>query len=187
MRFRRRSAVWFPRPFYRCVLGLAALLLLAACPAQPLGQAALSSSTLPLMPLPWSVQPTAGRMPVDSNFFVAIQGVPSKRLRSAVKRAIQRISQRSGATLRLCHDKFCQGNLLISADTVGQGIQSISEDESYSLDIDSNRARLLTSIPKLGRSVGWRRWFNFSTPRLTASSCRQCTSTTVPASLGAAC
>ena len=142
MRFRRRSAVLFPRPFYRCVLGLAALLLLAACPAQPLGQAALSSSTLPLMPLPWSVQPTAGRMPVDSNFFVAIQGVPSKRLRSAVKRAIQRISQRSGATLRLCHDKSCQGNLLISADTIGQGIQSTSEDESYSLDIDSNRARL---------------------------------------------
>src|SRR5262249_761224 len=61
---------------------------------------------------------------------------------SAIRRAVQRIEERSGLTLSECSEKDCRGTLLVVADTPGEKIQSTKEDESYSLDISSGRAVL---------------------------------------------
>lgn len=99
-------------------------------------------STLSLMPVPTSVQIKSGQLPLDSSFSIEVQGNISDRLQGAIRRALQRIEDRSHLTLSVCHDKDCRGTLLIIADKSGENIQSIREDESYSLDISSERAVL---------------------------------------------
>ncbi|HSS97986.1 MAG TPA: family 20 glycosylhydrolase, partial [Terriglobales bacterium] len=94
------------------------------------------------MPVPSSLQIKSGRLPLDSRFSVEIQGDVSDRLQGAVRRVLQRIEDRSGLTLSVCHDKGCRGTLLIVADTPGETIQSVKEDESYSLDVSPKRAML---------------------------------------------
>jgi hexosaminidase len=61
-------------------------------------------------------------------------------LQGAVQRALARIQERSGLTVSTCHGSDCRGRLLVVADTPGEKIQSTEEDESYSLDITSERA-----------------------------------------------
>ena len=99
-------------------------------------------STLSVMPVPASVQITSGRLLLDTRFSVETQGDNSDRLHSAVRRAVERIEERSGLTLSECRGKDCRGTLLVVADTPGEKIQSTKEDESYSLDINSERAML---------------------------------------------
>jgi hexosaminidase len=118
------------------------LLAVLFSPAQPFCQVSSSSSTPAVMPLPASFQRRTGQLPIDSNFTVEIQGRSSSRLQAAAKRAIQRLNQRSGATLKLCHNKACHGTLLISVQTPGDPVQTIREDESYSLNISADLAVL---------------------------------------------
>lgn len=105
-------------------------------------EAGVSLSTLALVPVPASIQTNLGRLPLDSKLSVETQGDASDRLHSAVRRAIQRLEERSGLTLSECHGGDCRGTLLIVTDTPGETVQSIKEDESYSLEITSERATL---------------------------------------------
>src|ERR1051325_194721 len=101
-----------------------------------------SPPTLSLMPVPTSLQIKAGRLPLDARLSIETQGDTSDRLQGAVRRALQRIEDRSGLTLSACHGKDCRGTILIVTDIPGETIQSVKEDESYSLDINPERAVL---------------------------------------------
>jgi hexosaminidase len=94
-----------------------------------------------------------GRLSLDSAFGFEIQGYRSERLQGAVQRALKRIEERSGFTLSQCHGGDCRASLLIVADTRGEDIQSTKEDESYSLDINSERA-VLHSHTEIGAMRG---------------------------------
>src|SRR6185295_596896 len=54
-----------------------------------------------LMPMPQSVQPQAGRLPITSAFSVAIKGHADDRLRASIARMIKRLAGRTVLTLPL--------------------------------------------------------------------------------------
>jgi hexosaminidase len=101
-----------------------------------------ASSTVSLMPLPTLLQIRSGRLSLDSKFTFEMRGETSDLLHGAVQRTLLRIEERSGLTLSLCRGRDCRGVLLVVVDAPGDKIQSAGEDESYSLDITSERAVL---------------------------------------------
>jgi hexosaminidase len=119
---------------------VASLCLIAPAAAQQ------QTPTLDLMPVPRSlaVQGGGGRLTLDSGFTVVIVGISNGRLQRGVTRMVARLAHRTGLTLRPGPGRdSTAARLVIAARGPGQAIQSETEDESYTLDISSQRAALV--------------------------------------------
>jgi hexosaminidase len=102
-------------------------------------------ATLNLMPVPKSLELRAGggRLRLDTTFTVAVEGFSDARLEQAVTRMLGRLARHTRLTLPAkATGKATTARLLVEARGPGQSIQTVTEDESYTLDVDSARAIL---------------------------------------------
>jgi hexosaminidase len=128
---------------------IALLLTLAAgiispIPAQRPTTTVSAAGGLSLMPVPASVQLQTGRLAITNSFSVVTKGYADDRLRNNVNRMIRRLAGRTVLTLPL--DPALDENsatLVVQCDRGGNPIPTLSEDESYSLEVSDKQARLV--------------------------------------------
>ena len=98
---------------------------------------------LNLMPVPASVQLQTGRLAITNTFSVATKGFADDRLRGGIARMTRRLAGRTVITLApdLTVDES-KATLVIQCSGAGNAIPSLDEDESYSLEITDQQARL---------------------------------------------
>ena len=96
-----------------------------------------------LMPQPAQVSAQEGRLAITPSFTAATEHFRDARLDAAVTRSLVRIENRSGVFLpKAPQTNGAPATLVVSVDGPGGTIQSIDEDESYSLEITSSSAHL---------------------------------------------
>ena len=95
------------------------------------------------MPVPASVNFTGDRLAIDQSFKVATRGHSDARLEAAIARFVRRLEGRTVLTLApgLAPDDQMT-TLIVACDGPGQDIPSVSENESYRLDITDRQALL---------------------------------------------
>jgi hexosaminidase len=100
-------------------------------------------STLNLMPWPKKVSLKAGKLRIDSGFLVSLKGHQDSRLSKAVDRFNQRLSGQTGIPFhsgkevdatKIPFEIHCQGP--------GEKVQSVRENESYTLNVSPSRVIL---------------------------------------------
>ena len=98
---------------------------------------------LNLMPVPASVKLQNERLAVDANFKVATRGHSDARLQAGIWRFIKRLEGRTVLTLAptLAPDDQMTP-LIINCQGAGKNIPSVTEDESYRIDITRRQAIL---------------------------------------------
>jgi hexosaminidase len=109
----------------------------------------VSAQTQPqlnLMPMPASVQPGTGQLPITQSFSVAIIGSRDAFLDSAVQRFVAQLSRQTGIPFR---PKTGSTTLEIHADHGPEAVQKLGEDESYELTVTDSGAKL-TAPASLG-------------------------------------
>jgi hexosaminidase len=109
---------------------------------------------LNLMPVPASIKFQQERLAVDANFKVATRGHSDARLQAAIFRFIKRLEGRTVLTFApgLAPDDQTTP-LIIHCDGPGQNIPSVSENESYRIDI-TRRQAMLTAPTVVGALRG---------------------------------
>lgn len=124
----------------------AAMVVTLTAPAQRLAaQSATdadSTVTRRLMPVPASVSFEPGRLQIDSAFTVVIRRFHDGRLERGVNRALLRLERRTGVDIPPVSKDTAGASLVIDVDGPGQKIQSVDEDESYSIDVSAQRLTL---------------------------------------------
>src|SRR2546429_2275750 len=104
----------------------------------------MAPAQLNLMPVPASVQIQTGRLPITSSFNVAVKNYTDDRLGTGVARMVRRLAGRTVLTLTtdLATDEGA-ATLVVQCERAGEIIPSVSENESYSLEINDRQARLV--------------------------------------------
>lgn len=100
-------------------------------------------ATLDLMPVPRSMSLGSGQLTVTSSFTTAFAGFHDDRLERAVRRTLDQLEFDSGA--QISKDPIsdtAKATLVLDVKGAGQAIQSIDEDESYSLKVDGSQIHL---------------------------------------------
>ncbi len=101
-----------------------------------------STITRRLMPVPASVSFEPGRLAVDSTFTVALGRFRDGRLLRGVQRAMLRLERHTGVDIPPLSTDSSATVLLIDVAGPGQKVQSVDEDESYSIDVTPRRLAL---------------------------------------------
>jgi hexosaminidase len=114
--------------------------ILAPVLAHAFAQAARQPE-LSLMPMPSTVTQSTGKLPIDSGFTVGITRYSDRRLEAAVKRFLLRISSQTGIPMA---NALTTGRAALNIECRAGGAQnpSLTDDESYQLDISGNGGRL---------------------------------------------
>ena len=99
------------------------------------------------MPMPTSVQPGVGRLPVDQSFSVAITGFNDATLERGIHRFVASLSRQTGMFLKQKLVDSPSPTLLIHALHGSERVQRLSEDESYELVISESGAMLTAPSP----------------------------------------
>ncbi len=119
------------------------LLCLSNASAQEKQSQAEIINTHQLMPVPMSMRFMQGRLSIDSSFTFAVKGHDDARLQGGIERALKRLRERTGLDIaRNAAIDPVAANLVIECRTAGETIQSVSEDESYSLEVSDKQAVL---------------------------------------------
>jgi hexosaminidase len=112
------------------LLGMVCALLFTTADAQ---------DSLPLMPMPASVQRGSGQFVIDSSFMIAVTGVQDPRLLRATERFLVSLRRQTGMfPLSMKISDGSPASLVVHADHAGRDIQELGEDESYSLTVASS-------------------------------------------------
>ena len=122
----------------KCFLPVLIILCAAVASAQEAPPPQLN-----LMPMPASVKFQRERLAIDSSFRVATRGHSDARLLGGISRFIKRLEGRTVLTLApgLAPDDQTTP-LIIHCEGPGKNIPSVSENESYRIDITSRQALL---------------------------------------------
>jgi len=100
------------------------------------------------MPYPAKISFGQGKLAIDSEFRVAFTDYQEPRLERAVHRMIKRLSAQTGILLPLEIEKEASKALLeLSCRGPGEEIQSLNENESYTLEVNPDRAFLSAPTP----------------------------------------
>jgi hexosaminidase len=108
---------------------------------------AQSGPQFKLMPMPSSVQPGTGALPIAGSFSVDIEGYREPRIDRAVQRFVRDLSQETGIPIRNDITNPANAMLVVRADRASKPIQDVSEDESYVLDVSASGAKLTAPNP----------------------------------------
>jgi hexosaminidase len=96
-----------------------------------------------LMPLPSHLSTQEGRLTLSPSFAAITDRYQDARLNAATTRSLDRIRTQTGISIPTSPSATsASGTLIVSVDGTGQTIQSIDEDESYSLDVSPSGAHL---------------------------------------------
>ncbi len=101
---------------------------------------AQSQPPLNLMPMPSSVQPGTGQLPITRSFSVAVTGSHDASLDREVQRFQTQLSRQTGIPFR--PTPGATPSLQIHADHGREVIQKLGEDESYELTVTDSSAKL---------------------------------------------
>jgi hexosaminidase len=113
-----------------------------------LGIHSAQAQTYNLMPQPAELAPGSGRLVVDGNFRVALEGYQEPRLAAAAVRLVRRLANETGLPLSDVLEKDPrEATLVIRCDHAGEEVQSIKEDESYRLEVTAQQAHLTAPTP----------------------------------------
>ena len=132
-------------------LGLVALILACAFAiraqtpsATPSNPSTPTARAHDLMPVPASVSFRPGRLAINPSFRVATPGFSDARLQAGILRASKRLAGRTGLTLNLNPaTNEADATLLIQCQGPGQAVPSLTENESYQLEISDKQATLI--------------------------------------------
>jgi hexosaminidase len=94
------------------------------------------------MPVPASVSFEPGRLVIDSGFTVVLRRYHNGRLERGVQRAMLRLERRTGVDIPPLSSDTSIATLLIDVAGPGEKVQSVNEDESYSLDVSPSRVTM---------------------------------------------
>src|SRR6266852_1480752 len=97
------------------------------------------------MPLPESVQTGRGSLRIDSSFSVALSGHSEARLDRAVQRFLWQLARETG--LPLSAKTSSKATLAIHTNHGSKEIQELGEDESYSLEVSPDGAKIEAATP----------------------------------------
>jgi hexosaminidase len=106
---------------------------------------------LNLMPMPASVQPGTGQLPINQSFSVAVTGAHDASLDAEVQRFETQLSRKTGIPFR--PKPGATPTLQIHADHGREAVQKLGEDESYELTVADSGAKL-TAPTTLGAMRG---------------------------------
>ena len=96
-----------------------------------------------LVPQPSQLSAAEGRLAISTSFRTTTDRFRDARLDAAIARSLVRIENRTGVPIPIAPESdAASAALLVSVDGPGGSIQSIDEDESYSLEITSSSAHL---------------------------------------------
>jgi hexosaminidase len=96
-----------------------------------------------LMPQPSHLSTQEGRLILSPSFAAITDHYRDARLDAAIARSLDRIKRKTGLPISISNSPAsAAGSLVVSVDGPGELIQSIDEDESYSLDLSPSGARL---------------------------------------------
>lgn len=130
------------RPSFSLTIGLA--LMSAAAPIAAQSSDSLALAQVSLMPMPASIHiDSGGRLALTSSFRVAVPRFRNGRLLRAVDRTITHVARRTGLDLvhTVARDSLL-GTLVVDVRGPGEAVQSVDEDESYTLDVTTFRVVL---------------------------------------------
>jgi hexosaminidase len=121
-----------------CAIGFALLLCASNTGAQ-------DQPRLNLMPIPASLQTNTGSLRVDSSFTVALTGHTEARLDRAVQRFLRQLSRQTA--IPLSARPSTKPTLTIHTDHASKEVQELGEDESYTLSIATDGAKIDAPTP----------------------------------------
>ena len=101
-----------------------------------------STLTRQLMPVPASVTFEPGRLVIDSSFTVVTRRYDNGRLQRGVQRAMLRLERQTGIDVPPVSADTSIATLMIDVGGPGEKVQSVDEDESYSIDVSPSRVTL---------------------------------------------
>ena len=115
------------------------LLLVNLMPPPP-----ANSQTLPLnlMPQPASLKQGTGALRIDERFIIALTGHIEPRLDQAADRFVQQLNRQTALLLAKSKHDAAGATLVVHTDHASKEIQELGEDESYSLEVTANGAKL---------------------------------------------
>jgi len=105
------------------------------------------SGHLNLVPLPSHLQIQPGALSITSSFSVAFQGYQEPRLDRAIERFSQQLARQTGLPIRTGRGDPTAATLIIHCDHASKPAQDVDEDESYSLEVRSDKALLSAPNP----------------------------------------
>lgn len=123
-------------------------ILVFAVSAAPLAQDTGQAPTFNLMPQPAEITLGQGRLVIDGSFRVALSGYREPRLERGARRMIDRLNKQTGVPLSdELETDASKATLVIHCDHAGEVVQSVNEDESYTLEVTPQNARLTAVTP----------------------------------------
>ncbi len=129
----------------RGILLLGTLVLTALM--QSSSASAQSQRALSLMPWPSSVQQGSGELRIDASFSVALTGHTEARLDHAVARFLKQLNRETAFPNLAKSATSGKATLTIHTDHAGKEIQELAEDESYTLEVTADGAKLNAATP----------------------------------------
>ncbi len=124
---------------YACMMGLLGSAMLAG--ATPNSGVGGGRASLSLMPIPASITRQAGVFPVSSSLTVQFATTHDAVLQEATQRALKRLEAETGLELSRKMDGV-SGTFLIDVTHSAEAVQSLDEDESYTLQVNPIGIRL---------------------------------------------
>ena len=108
---------------------------------------AQTSPTLNLVPWPASVQTGTGALKIDRSFRVTFTGYTEPRLDRAGQRLMEQLRRQTGLLFSNKDGAAAGAALVVHTDKASKPIQELGEDESYSLEITPEGAKLNAANP----------------------------------------
>jgi hexosaminidase len=110
--------------------------------------AEFQAPALHLMPMPRHLTLNAGRLALEDNFKAVLTGCEDARLPASVARFLQRLQMKTGIPLnKTSSPDTKQAVLEIQCKGLGELVQSVAADESYTLEITDRNAQLIAASP----------------------------------------
>jgi hexosaminidase len=127
-------------------ISVLAVVLICGAVCHPLNVRAQSPGPLPIMPLPASVMQGTGEFVIDGNFGVTFDGFTEARLLRARQRFLDTLFRETGIPLSR-EAAPGQAHFVIQTKGPSTAIQQPGEDESYHLEVTTERVRLTAANP----------------------------------------
>jgi len=123
---------------------LANLVVVPVVPAQMASSPSLDNGFVnTLMPQPSQLSKQEGRLVITASFHAVTDNFKDDRLDAAIERSLGRIKNQTGLSISTSPGTDAtSAALVVSVDGPGETIQSVEEDESYSLEITPANAHL---------------------------------------------
>jgi hexosaminidase len=127
--------------------GITVLAALILCIVASMPVRAQSSPNVSLMPLPAKMQLGNGVLKINESFGVGFAGYREVRLDRAAQRFLSVLRRQTGLILPAAATDPAKATLVVTTDHESRPVQELGEDESYTLEVTSSKAKLHAANP----------------------------------------